>query len=215
MPNRKEIEIIRRIQNVGYLLEFDQTPQLNLPKLKIEHHPYESFVFAFCDGMGVILGVRITSDRDVRIQDFGDLKLGENWCDVDWWANEKSDVYRFLGGPEYPRDIVLNHRIDVLVKRGQPLEGLLLGRSSTRIPSMCSHGFRLPMTHSVFDGFGNAHSAQVLLQVDEQLCSKSQRQSRGSLYGPRSVNKPKHADGLKNLVLEEQSYANLLPFGVW
>jgi len=42
---------------------------------------------------------------------------------------------KFDRGPEYPRDVVLNHRIGVLVKPGQPLEGVLLGRSATRIPS--------------------------------------------------------------------------------
>ena len=35
---------------------------------------------------------------------------------------------KFDRGPEYPRDVVLNHRIGVLVKPGQ-------GRSATRIPS--------------------------------------------------------------------------------
>ena len=71
MPNGKKIEIIRRIQDAGYLREFDHSAHLNLPKLKIENNPYQSFAFDFCGGMGVILELGITSDRAVQIQDFG------------------------------------------------------------------------------------------------------------------------------------------------
>jgi hypothetical protein len=108
MPNREKIDIIRRIQDAGYLREFDNAPHINLPKLKIENNPYESFAFVFCGGMGVILDLRITSDRAVQFQDFGDLELLGRPCNVDWWASEKSDVYKFYLGPEFPRDVVLN-----------------------------------------------------------------------------------------------------------
>ena len=210
MPNRKKIEIIRRIQDAGYLCEVDNTPNLNLPKLKIENDPFHSFAFNFCGGMGVTLALRITSDRAVHIQDFGDLELPERPCNVDWWVNEGSNFYRFHRGPEYPRDVVLNHRIGEhgMVKPGQPLEGVLLGRSATPIPSQYSHGFRLSLKFSILDGFDTSHTAQLLVPVDEHLCSSSRRPSRGSRYAPRSINESKPVDGMENLVPEVQHYNN-------
>lgn len=208
MPNGRKIEIIRRIQGAGYLCKIDTALLFKLPKLKIENNPHQSYVFAFRGGMGIIFDLRITSDRAVYIQDFGDLELLGRPCNVDWWESEK-DVYKFYLGPEFPRDVVLNHRIRVLVKPGQPLDGFLLGRSATRIPSMYSHGFKLPLMLTIMDGFDNPHTAQLLVQVDENLCSKSRRPSRGSLYGPCSGNKTAFGDGVEEVVPEEQQYENV------
>jgi hypothetical protein len=182
MPNRKRTEIIRRILDSGYLCELRDAADPNLPKLKIENNPNESYAFDYCGGMGVILDLQVTSNRAVQIQDFGDLELLGRPCNVDWWASEKSNVYKLYRGPEYPCDVVLNDRTAVLVKPGQPLKGVLLGRSAVPIPSQYSHGFRLGMTLSILDGSDNWHSAQLSVRVDEHLCSKSRTQSRGSLF---------------------------------
>jgi hypothetical protein len=198
MPNGKKIEIIRRIQTAGYLCEIDKTSNLNLPNLKIENNPFHSFAFDFCGGMGVILELRITSDRAVQIQDFGDLELLGQPCNVDWWTGEKSEVYKFYQGPEFPRDVVLNHRIGLKVKPGQPLVGFLLGRSVTRIPSMYSHGFKLSLEFSILDGFDNPHTAQLLVQVDENLCSNIRRPIRSGLFGTRAGNKSVLVDGAEH-----------------
>ena len=205
MPNRKEIEIIRRIQDAGYLREFDQTPQLNLPKLKIENNPHQSSVFAYCGGMGVILDLRITSDRPVPIQYFGDLQLLGRPCNVDWWESEK-DVYNFDQGPQFPRDVVLNHCVGVLVEPRRPLDGFLLGRSATRVPSMYSHGFRLSLNLSIMDGFDTRHTAELLAQVDEHLCSKIRQPIQGSLYAPRQGSKRDLVDRAEDCAPEEQQH---------
>ena len=197
MPNRKKIEIIRRIQDAGYLREFDHSAHLNLPKLKIENNPLQSFAFDFCGGMGVILDLRITSDRAAQIQDFGDLELSERPCNVDWWTST-SGVYKFYSGPEFPGNVVLNDRIGVEVKPGRPLDGFLLGRSATRIPPEYSHGFKLPLMLTIVDGFDTPHTAQLLVQVDEHLCSKIRRPIRSSLYEPRSRNKSVLVDGAEH-----------------
>jgi hypothetical protein len=197
MPNRKRIEIIHRIQDVGYLREFDTTFYLNLPRLTIDMNPGHSAVFDYHGGMGIILELRITSNRSARIQDFGDLELLGNPCNVVWWASEGSNFYKFDRGPEYPRDVVLNHRIGVVVKPGQPLEGVLLGYSATCIPSQYTHAFKLPLMLSILDGFDTSHSAQLHVQVDEHLCSKIRRRSRRPLYGPYSGNKVDLADQLR------------------
>jgi hypothetical protein len=199
MPNAKNIEIIHRIQAAGYLREFGTTPHLNLPRLTIGMNPLLSFVFDYCGGMGVILDLRITSNRIMRIQDFGDLELLGKKCNVEWWMNEEHNVYRFNHGPEYPRDQVLNHRIGKCgkVKPGDPLEGVLLGWSATSIPSQYSHGLRLPLMLSILDGFDNPHTTQLFVQVDEHLCAKIRRPSQSSLYGPCSHSAPGwNSDGL-------------------
>ena len=198
MPNTKKIEIMRRIRGAGYLCEIDNSCHLNLPKLKIENNPFHSFVFDFHGGMGVILELRIASDRAVQIQDFGDLELLGSPCSVDWWATEK-EVYRFDRGPEYPRDVVINHCIGVVVKPGQPLEGMLLGWSTTRIPPQYSHGFKLPLMLMIVDGSDTPHIAQLLVQVDEQLCSTIRRPSRGSV-APRPGKNPDRGDGAGHFV---------------
>jgi hypothetical protein len=191
MPNGKKIGIVRRIQDAGYLREFDTALHLNLPRLTIEMNPWHSFAFDYRGGMGVILELRITSNRKVRIQDFGDLELLERPCNMVWWVNEGSNFYKFDQGPEYPHDAVLNHLTGkhVMVKPGQPLEGVLLGHSTTRIPSKYSHGFKLPLMWTILDGFDTPHTAQLHVQVDECLCSKIRRPSRSSLQGPWSGNK--------------------------
>jgi hypothetical protein len=199
MPNGKKIEIIRRIQAAGYLREFGTAADLNLPRLTINMNPFHSFVFDYCGGMGVILELRITSNRIMRIQDFGDLELLGKKCNVDWILNEEHNVYRFSPGPEYPRDVVLNHRIGKCgtVNPGEPLEGVLLGYSATRIPSQYSHGFRLPLMLSILDGFDNPHTAQLFVQVDEHLCAKIRRPRQSSLRGPCSHSAPGwNGDGL-------------------
>ena len=205
MPTEKKIETIYRIQDAGYLREFDAALHLNLPRLAIEMNPFHSFVFDYQGGMGVILELRITSNRIVCIQDFGDIEFLGRRCNVEWWASEESHVYKFCRGPEYPRDVVLNHRVGEhgTVKPGQPLEGVLLGRSAMPIPSPYSHGFKLPLMLTILHGFDTPHTTELFVQVDEHMCSKSRRQSRGSLYEPRAGNEPEAVDGMESIRPEE------------
>jgi hypothetical protein len=158
--------------------------------------PYDSYVFDYCGGLGVILDLQVKSNRAVQIRDFGDLELLGRRCNVDWLLNGVSNFYKFDRGPEFSRDIVLNHRTGKhgMVKPGLPMEGVLLGRSAVAIPSEYSHGSRLLMTLSILDGFDNWHTAQLHVRVDEQLCAKSRQQSRGSLY----ARKREPVDGMKD-----------------
>lgn len=187
MPRRDRMEIIRRIQKSGYLCEFDIADHFNLPKLTIENNPDHSFVFVFYGGMGFIFELRITADQVLEIQDFGDIELSGQRCNVDWWLSETT-IYKFDRGPEYPRDVVLNHRKGI-VKPGRPLEGILLGRSLSPIPRLYSHGFQLPLTFSIIDGFDNGHSAKLFAKVDDNLWFKHPNPARTSLFEPRSGEK--------------------------
>ena len=199
MPNPKKIDTIYRIQDAGYLREFDAALHFNLPRLAIEMNPFHSLVFDYQGGMGVILDLRITSDRIVCIEDFGDLELMGKSCNVDWLASEESHVYKFCRGPEYPRDMVLNHRRGEhgTVKPGQPSEGVLLGRSAMPIPCQYSHGFKLPLTLTLLHGFDTPCTTELFVPVDEDMCSKVRRPIKSSLYAPRVGNKPEPVNGME------------------
>jgi len=211
MKSRKKMDIMRRIQAAGYLPEIDSVLRDNLPNITIENNPMHSLAFDYLGAMGVILELKITSDREVLIQDFGDLELLGRPCGVNWWTNEKSYVYQFNGGPEYSRDVVLNHRVGAVVKPGRPMEGVLLGYSRIRIPSQYSHGLILPLILSIVDEFDNSHTAHLVVQVDESLRVKARQPNRGSLYAPRLNKKPDRFDGVETLVpRREQAETDLI-----
>jgi len=184
MQNGKNAEIVRRIQESGYLREFDSGTKIHRPKPTIECNPYESYAFAFRRGMGFILDLRISSEAKILIRDFGDVELEKEYCDVQW-LESNADIYRFCGGPEFPRDIVLNHRRGATVIPGKPLEGFLLGRSNRTIPSIYSGGFALTFEFSILDGFDIVHTAQLLARVDEHLHTEIKRPIRRSLFASK------------------------------
>jgi hypothetical protein len=198
MTSGKKKDIMRRILAAGYLPEIDSELRQSLPNVTIENNPMESFAFEYNGAMAVILELRITSDREVRMQDFGDLEFQGRPCNVVWLETEK-DIYRFRRGPQYDRVDVLNHRLGAVVKPGFPLEGVLLGWSTTRIPSQFSHGLTLPLTLSILDAFDTVHTAELVVQVDETLWSKPREVRHGSLYAPLPGKKSDPAGGVEHV----------------
>jgi hypothetical protein len=201
MQNRKNAEISGRIQESGYLCECDYGETLKRPELKIKCNPYESYAFPFRGGMGLIFDLRISSQSKILIQDFGDLEFENKYCNVDWRASE-ADINRFTGGPEFPREIVLNYRKGATVMPAKPFEGFLLGRSNRPIPSIYSAGFRLTFTFSILDGFDVSHTAQLFAIVDEHLHTEIKRPIRSSLT---AINNPKEGDKINNVVPDRRS----------
>jgi hypothetical protein len=205
MRNAKKLDIARRIQGAGYLRECI----LCLPTLEIENNPFHSFVFDYFGGMGVILELRIASkNRMMLIQDFGDLKLGGKMCEVDWLENGEWDVYEFTRGPTYPRCGVLNHRTGArgVVKPGQPLEGVLLGRSVIPFSPRYLHGLRLAMEFAILDGFDTWHPADLIVQVDDHLCPKIRPSRRGSLFEAAKVSESERENIAGDLVNNVQDH---------
>jgi hypothetical protein len=188
MHTKTRAETIRLIQETGYLREINNHQSLNTPKLSLQHDPGNSVAFCCGGGTGFIFHLSITTDRPTRLMGFGDLELAGQLLSVDWWEIEdKVDIYRFYGrrGPEFHRSIVLNQRVGDrgLVRPGNPVEGWLLGRCFTSLPSSCRDGSDLTATLSIVDGFGTVHAAELSLRFDPTLNIELAR-VRSSLYGP-------------------------------
>ncbi|HSA93631.1 MAG TPA: hypothetical protein VLE48_11515, partial [Terriglobales bacterium] len=91
-------------------------------------------------------------------------------------------VYKIPGrdGPEFPREVVLNHRKQV--RKGVPISGLLLGVGYKPIPKKYPHGTMVDARLCVTDELGNRSTALVSFWVDRavELISKN-KTSRRSL----------------------------------
>ncbi len=70
--------------------------------------------------------------------------------------------------PEFPRDIVINHRDNAQrnLPRGASVEGLLLGYGLDSIPDCFQHGGEVGGMLGVVDQFGVEHSAEINFWVD-------------------------------------------------
>jgi hypothetical protein len=184
MPRKARVDVIRGIQAVGYLTEIDTTHLLNLPKLTIESNLINSMAFGLGSGTGLILELRMLADRPTHIAEFGEFELaGEAWG-VDWWAEEESPVYKFYTGLDFPRDVVLNHRVGKqgLVKPGIPMEGLLLGRCQHSVP-IDLRPFDLAARLSIVDGFQTCHRGELSMRFDTEF-GVALRRRASSLFEP-------------------------------
>jgi hypothetical protein len=187
MHTKTQTETIRLIQETGYLREINNHQSLNIPKLSLQHDRGNSVAFCWGGGTGFIFYLSITTDRPTRLMEFGDLELAGQLLSVDWWELEdKVDIYRFYGGrgPEFHKNVVLNHRVGDrgLVRPGNPVEGWLLGRCFTPLPSTCLDGSDLTATLSIVDGFGTVHVPELSLRFDQSLTIQLARVS-SSVYG--------------------------------
>ncbi len=185
MPAKPQSDLIRRIQETGYLRDLDTSPKLN-PPLRIEHHDSHSFMFRCGHSTGIILQLRITAQRRTRIMEFLDLVVGGVTLDVDWWVSESPHPYRFSGnrGPEFPWDSVLNHRVgeEGLFHPGNPVEGFLTGRTLTTLPLSFYDGLDSLASLSFDTGTGEVHRAELSLRFDHSIIVPAQR-AQNSLYG--------------------------------
>lgn len=197
MNNKARVDVIRQIQEVGYLSEIDTAQLSNTPKLIVNSNPEQSVAFKLGWVTALYLDLHITANRPIRIMEFGNLKIGGHELNMNWWVHE-GPVYRFYGkvGPEFPWNVVLNHRVGDkgLVRPGIPMDGFLLGRCSTSLALSDLQGFCLPATLSILDG-ENVHFAEVSFRFDQSLDIKIAR-PRSSLFGTstESSNRPPEED---------------------
>jgi hypothetical protein len=207
MHTKTRAETIRLIQETGYLREIHMNQSLNNPKLTVQHDPSNSLAFGWGGGTGFIFYLSITTNRATRLIGFGDLELAGQLLSVDWWELEdKVDIYRFDGkrGPEFHRSIVLNHRVGDrgVVRPGIPVEGWLLGRCFTSLPSSCREGSSLAASLSIVDGFGTVHAPDLSLRFDPTLNIELAR-VRSSLYGP-DEHRPNYSDRENEPAIRDQ-----------
>ena len=105
------------------------------------------------------------------------------WFPGDPRENRSSDPYYCLPDHStFPRDEVLNHRLGAqgTLRRGDPMEGLLLAQSFDPIPERYRQGRVMELCLSVVNQFGDEEQLTVNLHVDrtaEQLRPRPARMS--------------------------------------
>ena len=135
MSKKVPAEIIREIQAVGYMADVNTLGGRKFPKITVESN-ITSVVFALGSGTGIMLELRISTDRPLNLVEFGQFDLAGRPFDVDWWIEEEAKLYSLYYGHNYPQTIVLNHRIGKQgrIRPGLPMIGYLLGRSRQSVP---------------------------------------------------------------------------------
>ncbi len=126
-----------------------------------------NWVMNTSDGaVGYMLDLKIINDslRPVTLRGF---ELTLLWNDPDFrWLYDPADAsprdmkYKMPGTfLEYSRDMVINHRTftEGMMQPGAMMEGLLLGRGLTPIPSCFPHGSEIEMTLTVYTQRGKPH----------------------------------------------------------
>lgn len=179
MSKKVPAEIIREIQAVGYMADINMLGGRRLPKLTVESN-VDSVVFALGSGTGIILELRISTDRPLNLVEFGQLELAGRPFDVDWWIEEESKLYSLYHGHNYPRTIVLNHRIGKhgRIRPGLPMIGLLLGRSRQSVPlNLRSSELRASLT---IDDESQTSPHEFPVRFDHELGVL--RKSKGALH---------------------------------
>jgi hypothetical protein len=134
----------------------------------------------------------------------GPFAIAEFFLTLPWsvaWIEWLSDpaqgkgphyVYRFPGrrGDEFPRDNVINHCADAqkMLRRGQRIEGFLLGYGSEPIPNTYEHGQHVLGNVGIFDQFDEMYSAETDFWIDRSARSAAAsrvRTPRKPLFGER------------------------------
>jgi hypothetical protein len=126
-----------------------------------------------CGATVVMLYISITNDLpNFAISRF---ELGLPWSDPNFWWLEDPEYssparvseYRFPGTKDcFARNTVLNHRSDISknLRRGQSIEGFLLGFGFKKIPPEL-YGKMVPAFLTVVDQFEQAYSEEIDLSI--------------------------------------------------
>ena len=65
------------------------------------------------------------------------------------------------------------------------------------------------MMLTIVDGFDTPHTAELVVPVDEHLCSKAPRPVRSTLYAPRAGHKREPVDKTEHVEPEGQEHENV------
>jgi hypothetical protein len=100
-------------------------------------------------------------------------------------GNPSSPLYTFPGKstPDYPREIVMNHRIKKPLSRGAVREGLMLGRGWAPIPEAFHHGAEIDVTLTFLDQWPREYRQTFVLWIDRSaIWNKPARRKRVSIF---------------------------------
>jgi hypothetical protein len=144
-------------------------------------------------GSGYMLGVAIQNDsnRSVRLNEFRLELLWHDgqfrWLSDPFRASPRESNYSFPTprSIEFPRGVVLNHRLGNAGKLnpGGSLEGLLLGAGEAPIPAEYHDRQTLKMRLFVFDSQSRCSALPFDLCVERRRHNRTKTKIRGSLFG--------------------------------
>jgi hypothetical protein len=138
-----------------------------------------------CGGTGFVLSVHVAVDMPVFGISGWELDLPWEDRQFQWLADPlehvpSDDKYQIPGcvGLRYSRDEVLNHRRTL--KRGHPLDGLLLGFSFESIPASYRSGATIDASVVLIDEMGRDFSSPVQFWADRSAEISQQRRKKGN-----------------------------------
>jgi hypothetical protein len=99
-----------------------------------------------------------------------------------------NNMYQFPGCPDlkFPRDEVINHRR--MIRRGRPLDGMLLGYGFESIPDSYRHGANIDASLVLIDEMGRGFSTPVKLWINRRAKidrKRTKKTTRGRLFENR------------------------------
>lgn len=88
-----------------------------------------------------------------------------------WGTADEELPYRLCRGVEFSRDYVLNHLMDerMRLRRGVPVEGLIIATSLAPLPPEYNHGARLSLVVEFLDQFGTDYPLQAEVRVNRRI----------------------------------------------
>jgi hypothetical protein len=186
----KDQDLIRRLHAAGVPVYFE-TAEDAVEELLIrqDFDAYQSILFDFNGGAGIILPLRITPTIPAFVFSGVDIRLSR-WPEAHFRTLEENDGggwphYEFPGRSElkFDRSEIVNRFIaeQKVFRRGYPLHGLLLAFSYDPIPGGLIRRKFLRGSIKIRDQFDHEHSAELSLRVDREIPRKSNRSPRKRL----------------------------------
>lgn len=145
--NREKCEILSRIRAAGCPTEIEAPILASKAEVAIIQTDGAYLFDTGARGIGIALWVRLARERpgQITVAEFGDIYLPWRTLGVMWlgWPPQSClPLYRLPNGFDFPADDVLNHRLDKVglrLRRGQFVEGYILGTTVGRIPERHIH----------------------------------------------------------------------------
>lgn len=183
-------DLWRRMRNTGVPLR--DTFLVEPPGLRIEQigGAYDSQIFTLPGGVGIgyISWLRVVPIRSGLQVERWKLTRDQPDPHFSWLPDPRDvapyDLYTFPGGgPQYPPEDVLNHRVGCPLER--PLRGALLAFGGRPIPERYPHGSYMELEVSAFDQHDQRYPTQIKLWVSrvfERDYKSSRKLARRSLF---------------------------------
>ena len=146
-------------------------------------------------GMGLVLscGIFNRAARNLHLQQFR-VRLpwddpSFDWLEDPYHKSPREEVYEFPRSYEFPRNVVLNHRIGCqgLLIPGAVMDGYLLGAGLMPIPEQYLHRQRMNIQLEIIDSSGREYGGEFQVLVDREWKMARAEQVRASKRTRRLV----------------------------